>query len=83
MVPGMVSRDKNKNMLHRAETQIRPRADLRDRPFRDLADFHLRWPDYKQAAIDAASTPGMPADQREVLEWLVRLADRVGKKDIG
>jgi hypothetical protein len=69
-------------MLTTADSLIRPRADLRDRPFRDLADFHLRWPDYKQVAIDAAHAPGMPSDQREVLEWLVRLADRVGQKDI-
>ncbi|MGL4243201.1 MAG: hypothetical protein ACRCTI_18970 [Beijerinckiaceae bacterium] len=65
-----------------AETLTIPRVDLRDRPFRDLADFHLRWPDYRHAAEEAARAPGLKPDQREVLEWLVRLADRVGRKDI-
>jgi hypothetical protein len=78
----MIAREKKNKMLSQSEAPVRSRGDLRERPFRDLADFHLRWPEYKQAAVDAARTPGLPADQREVLEWLVRLADRVGKKDI-
>lgn len=49
---------------------------------RDLADFHLRWSEFRGLAQAATESPGLPWDQRQVLTWLILLADRVGESDI-
>lgn len=48
---------------------------------RDLADFHLRWHEFRPLAVLAASQPGLSADQHTILSWLVLLADRIGPGD--
>ncbi len=49
---------------------------------RDLADFIMRWKDFRD---DATALRIEIADerQRDVLQWLIELADRVGPRDIG
>jgi hypothetical protein len=49
---------------------------------RDVADFHLRWAEFRPAAEAAAQSSALPADQREIVSWLIRLADRVGESDV-
>ena len=52
-------------------------------PIRDLADFHLRWRDFKPMAIGARDTPALSNEQRAVIDWLIRMADKIGPRDIG
>ena len=49
---------------------------------RDLIEFHLRWPEFRHLAISLGNRPGLPENEREILRWLVALADRVGPKDL-
>lgn len=51
-------------------------------PPRDLSDFHLRWPEFRAIAARVAERRCMSASEREVMTWLLRLADRVGPRDI-
>lgn len=48
---------------------------------RDLADFYLRWHEFRPLAVLAANQPGLSADQHTILSWLVLLADRIGPGD--
>lgn len=49
---------------------------------RDVADFHLRWSEFRPLAEAALRSANLPDDQRQVLSWLVLLADRVGESDV-
>lgn len=49
---------------------------------RDVADFHLRWPDFRSLAAHAAENPVLSTDERCVLDWLIALADRIGEGDL-
>jgi hypothetical protein len=49
---------------------------------RDLADFHLRWREFRPEMIDLARSQDLTPVQRETLTWLVQLADRVGGRDL-
>ncbi|MGL4237809.1 hypothetical protein, partial [Tabrizicola sp.] len=51
-------------------------------PVRDVADFHLRWPEFRATALEIADLDTLSAAQKETLRWLVRLADRVGAGDL-
>jgi hypothetical protein len=47
---------------------------------RDVIDFHLRWPEFRNEALDAAKVLSDP--KREIISWLIALADRVGEADV-
>jgi hypothetical protein len=49
---------------------------------RDVADFHLRWPDFRAIATATAEREDLSSHEREVVRWLIRLADRVGRQDL-
>lgn len=49
---------------------------------RDLVDFHLRWAEFRPLAVNLRSRTQLDLDQRELLGWLIALADRVGAADI-
>jgi hypothetical protein len=49
---------------------------------RDLADFHLRWHEFRPSAVLAAGHPDLSAEQHTILSWLVLLADRIGPGDL-
>lgn len=49
---------------------------------RDVADFHVRWAEFRPAAEAAAQSSALPVEQREIMSWLIRLADRVGESDV-
>lgn len=51
-------------------------------PPKDLADFHLRWPEFRSIGAQVAENACMSDMQREVVIWLLRLADRVGPRDL-
>jgi hypothetical protein len=54
----------------------------RPRPPRDLVEFHQRWREFRPFAQAAAAGAPLGADEREVVRWLIELADRIGDKDI-
>jgi hypothetical protein len=49
---------------------------------RDLADFHMRWLDFRPQALEIAGRPVLSDEQRELIMWLVHLADRIGPRDL-
>lgn len=50
---------------------------------RDLSDFHLNWTSFRSIAAGLTCTGSRLAiEERLVVEWLVRLADRVGEADL-
>lgn len=49
---------------------------------RDLIEFHLRWPEFRHLAVSLGDRPGLPETEREIVRWLIVLADRVGPKDL-
>ncbi|CAH1665865.1 conserved hypothetical protein [Hyphomicrobiales bacterium] len=51
-------------------------------PPRDLADFYLRWPEFRIVASEIAERETLSRTEREVMTWLLRLADRVGPRDL-
>jgi hypothetical protein len=58
------------------------RAPTRAAEVRDVADFHLRWQEFRATAIHAAGKVDLTPDERWVIGWLVALADRVGESDV-
>lgn len=50
-------------------------------PARDLADFYLRWVEFRPHVIAIADGAGLSSTQAEMLNWLVELADKVGESD--
>ena len=49
---------------------------------RDLADFHLRWQEFRPFAVAAAEREHLSGAERDVVRWLIQLADRVGRRDL-
>ena len=52
-------------------------------PPRDLADFHLRWADFRPAMLALQSSTCLLPEQAETLGWLIALSDRVSADDFG
>ncbi|OYU49252.1 MAG: hypothetical protein CFE31_07765 [Rhizobiales bacterium PAR1] len=48
----------------------------------DLADLHVRWPQLRCHIAAIAEKPGLCATERELINWMVKLGDRVGRRDI-
>ena len=55
----------------------------RSKPPRDLIDFYRRWSEFRGIAVSLAARADLSAVQRETVEWLILLVDRVGERDIG
>lgn len=51
-------------------------------PIRDLADFHLRWSEFREAALKASQSAALVPQERETILWLIRMADRIGTRDL-
>jgi hypothetical protein len=49
---------------------------------RDLPDFHLRWREFRHCAEALMQRPHLSPAERELVGWLVKLADRVGQQDL-
>lgn len=51
-------------------------------PPRDLIDFYRRWPEFRKVAVEVSSRPDLSPLQRDTVNWLMLLADRVGERDV-
>lgn len=51
-------------------------------PISDLADFYTRWPSLRGIVDEVIACEELTSDEREVVVWLKRLADRVGPQDL-
>jgi hypothetical protein len=49
---------------------------------RDLADFVLRWSEFRPVAAATAGRKKLSVPEREVIRWLIRLADHVGDREL-
>lgn len=49
---------------------------------RDLIDFHLRWHEFRPATERLMKLEGLDPRDREILRWLIALADRVNSDDV-
>jgi hypothetical protein len=49
----------------------------------DLIDFYRRWPEFRQTAVVLAQRLDLSRVERETVNWLILLADRIGEHDIG
>ena len=50
-------------------------------PPRDLADFHLRWQEFRPTMVALLRNPELTADQIATLGWLIALSDRISTDD--
>ena len=57
--------------------------DFSKGPIVDLADFYTRWPSLRGIVDNVIASESLSSEEREVVVWLKRLADRVGPQDIG
>jgi hypothetical protein len=48
----------------------------------DLIDFYRRWPEFRQTAVALAQRADLSPGERETVNWLILLADRIGEHDI-
>jgi hypothetical protein len=51
-------------------------------PPRDLIEFYRRWSEFRPFATRLASRSELSASEREVLGWLILLADRISDHDL-
>ena len=51
-------------------------------PIEDLADFYTRWPSLRGIVDRVIASESLSEEEREVVIWLKKLADRVGPQDI-
>jgi hypothetical protein len=64
---------------HRNQKQ---RTESPKGPVRDLPDFHLRWGEFRCQALAVVEKDSLTAQERETLAWLIKMADRVGERDL-
>lgn len=49
---------------------------------RDVADFHLRWHEFRPIALRLGRTPGLSEAETDTLGWMIELLDRIGPNDL-
>ena len=52
------------------------------RKVRDVADFHLHWPEFRPIADRLAHSRGLSAAEADTLAWMIELLDRIGPQDL-
>lgn len=48
----------------------------------DLVDFYQRWPDLRTTAMILSRDERLDPKERTILQWMVRVVDRVGPVDL-
>lgn len=52
-------------------------------PPRDLIDFYRRWSEFRETASALVQRGELSPVERETVNWLILLVDRIGERDIG
>jgi hypothetical protein len=69
-------------MTSQDHSQSRVQTSVEVASARDLADFFLRWASFRPVALAVATSHSLAANERDVVGWLIKLADRVGDRDL-
>jgi hypothetical protein len=48
----------------------------------DLIDFYRRWPEFRPMVEALANRPGLSALERQTVQWMILLVDRIGERDV-
>ncbi len=48
----------------------------------DLVDFYQKWPDLRDVAMGLSRDGRLDRRERIILQWMVRVVDRVGPVDL-
>jgi hypothetical protein len=62
-----------------------PRPGAQSNPgvkVRDVADFHLRWREFRPVAKALGQSARLTEVESDTLHWMVELLDRIGPKDL-
>lgn len=49
---------------------------------RDVADFHLRWPEFRPIAKSLSCNPTLSPTESDTLVWMIELLNRIGPHDL-
>ena len=49
---------------------------------RDLIDFYRRWAEFRPAVAALASRSGLSHSERQTVQWLILLIDRISEHDL-
>lgn len=52
------------------------------RNIRDVADFHLRWREFRPIAAALGRNPALSEAEADTLAWMIELLDRIGPRDV-
>ena len=52
-------------------------------PIANLVDFYARWPALRHQMQNVAIGAPLSSDDKQVLQWLIRIIDMVGPGDLG
>ena len=85
MTDGPPARDTTRgNAVGRADATAGQTGGSVTGSIRDLSDFCEHWPSLRPYVVEPEATGAVLTERhREVLEWLVLLADRVCRLDVG
>jgi hypothetical protein len=61
-------------------TMVKARTSQDD--IEDLVDFYQRWPDLRTTAMILSRDGRLDPKERTILQWMVRVVDRVGPVDL-
>lgn len=67
-------------MVSKAMTMVKARTSQDD--IEDLVDFYQRWPDLRTTAMILSRDGRLDPKERTILQWMVRVVDRVGPVDL-
>jgi hypothetical protein len=49
----------------------------------DVVDFYSRWPELRKRALELTQAEMTDAGDRDLLNWMVLIIDRMGPNDLG
>ena len=73
----MIDKSDSKRDPARPVTPKNPASSIRD-----VADFHLRWPEFRPIARSLGRNPVLSEAEADTLAWMIELLDRIGPRDL-
>lgn len=69
-------------MIDKSDTTPGPRKPSPCSDVRDVADFHLRWPEFRPIAKGLSRNPTLSPSESDTLAWMIELLNRIGPQDL-